>query len=304
MSKYGSVVKNALNESVKGVLLNAVEAVCGPDWYNALGREIFSGYRDYKKAEAALEKGMPLADVLDFVAVMYLLFPYESGENGKSVSKDSPILDRMTEKYALQSWQRGKLSRLRTIRNVAEHAPQEENGSYSMDQLYAGTPERDWLTEIEQTVSYLQPGFSLAKYKLELEKKVADATADRDDVRKPSIFMTETLTARKELRRYDELPFLQAPISQPMVGAAPWAKCDADLKNLPWPSEVAVQEQARQQAQAKKQPLSQRDQVIGALFGDEKTRETVIKAADVLEKSATLGLEKGLGKLLGKFGRK
>lgn len=312
MSKYGSVVKNALNESVKTVLLNAVEAACGPAWYDTLGRPLLSGYSDYHKMEANLEKGLPLADVLDFVAVMYLLFPYEKGENGRTVSKDSPILDRLTEKYALQSWQQRKLSRLRVIRNAAEHAVQEENGNYSLDQLYAGAPERDWLTEAEQTVSFLQPGFSLAKYKQALDRKVAESSAEQKDVRRPSIFMTETQAARKELRRYDELPFLQAPIGQPIIGAAPWAKCGADLEDLPWPSVVVPEDQARQQAQqqaqqriqAKKQPLSQRDQVIGALFGDEKTRETVIKMADAMEKGAGLGLEKGLGKLLGKFGRK
>lgn len=246
MLRYASVVKDALNNAVKPVLVDFIVKCFGKNWYNDIGREILEDFSDFEKNENRIRQGFPAEEVLDTTALLYIMFPYNDGNDS-----DSPggLMSYAAVTMTLEPWQIRKLKHIRFIRNQSSHDMPEPNRTVTPTDLANGVQERAWLKELEEIVGILRPGFSLAKYYSELDRKIAESNTDTHT--QESVFQRVTFSTRPEFSKLTHEDFANAPIQQPIVGAAPWVRYPVDLDKLPWPSEEKTAKQAAAEAAAK-----------------------------------------------------
>lgn len=247
MWEYSEIVIKAINKEVVPLVLNAIGAACGPNWFDTYGKQTLSLSKDWKKRN--IPAGISPLDFIDSTAAFFLLFPYEEDEHGKtrSLPENQGIMGRMIEFYHLEGWQIGKLRRFRIIRNAVVHKKTQNLGELSAEDKTPGGLERRLLTELEASGKILNPGFHLAAYFAELNQELAKAPTPAQPQMQKTRFQTIAEETRRAVRNREYTEFMDAPIGPWLEGPAPWSLGNIDLEHLPWPDvekETTVQKKA------------------------------------------------------------
>lgn len=237
MLLYRSIVISALDDEVEPLLRTLVNQALtsskGTNWYSAYGRSILQCYSDFDKIEAKIQQGIAPIDTLDMTALFFLLNPYTKDSSDTSQSFLG-AMDTVADYYHWDSWQCNKLNRLRLIRNGATHDNCDKNYTPTEEELRGGMQEKKWLDEIEAIIKKLQPSFHLTEYKTRLAEQIRKHSGPA----KANPMAANTAQAeaiRSDVQKIFHFDFCEAPIGAPLSGPAPWASCDAELDELPWP---------------------------------------------------------------------
>ena len=237
MLLYRSIVISALDDEVEPLLRSlvnqALTCIKGQNWYSDYGRSIMNAYSDFDKIEGKIQQGIAPINALDMTALFFLLNPYAKDSTGNT-SSFTGAMDTVADYYHWNSWQCNKLNRIRLIRNGATHDNCDNNYTPTEEELRTGMQEKKWLNEIEAIIKNLQPSFQLTDYKTRLAEQIRKHSgAAKESPLDANTAQVEAI--RSDIQKIYRFDFCQAPIGAPLSGPAPWASCDADLDELPWP---------------------------------------------------------------------
>ncbi len=253
MLLYTDIVSKALNREAlplfKKFVDEALTRAYGTDWYDAFGKDILSNSKDFARISKMIdeEHKKPL-DCMDITALFFLLTPY-------IVENDQPLylegaLPILASYANLDDWQSKRLDRIRMIRNNVSHDKCDADFSANEAALKSGEQEKKWLTEIEEILKFFEPNKSLFEYQKQLSDEVTRELSTKKVQYVTPPHITEAQDIRKELNRIMRLDYCNAPLREPLNGAAPWASATDDLNDLPWPTQAFA---AKREEEAKKQ---------------------------------------------------
>ena len=287
-----SVFTKEIEPLLKEISKPALTSLYGEQWYQVYGKGILEGYKDFQKANNKIEAGIEPLEAMDISALFFLLYPYETrreGDHKQYIQHDGAMVE-IAKYYQWEDWQISRMNRVRTIRNNATH--DECDNEYVPDKAYllAGTQERIWLNDLEDIFKRIRASFNLAEYHTQLHTEIQQKIKEEGSNHRISFFMSDAEDVRNAYCKIHKFDFSEAPIGEPLTGAAPWTSSNADLEDLPWPSTMVTE---KMNTWTEKTGSNYKDDMTVV---DEKIQETVNKAFDQIDK--------GMSKLFGWLGGK
>lgn len=240
---YRTIVMTAMTDEVEPLLKSCVQQALakgiGPDWYEREGRAVMQHYDDFEKIQKRIEQNIAPLDTMDLTALFFLFLPYAKEKNilfdDELVQQVAQYLNMKTDSF------KGKLRRLREIRNNAIHDDCDKNVKPDAVYLQNGTQEKIWLDDIETIMANFQSSFQLTSYKVHLNRLIEQKRNETEAIPVYADQISEAEAIRRECVRIHTLDCFNGPLVSPLSGVAPWAGSRSDLDSLPWPSELNAQ---------------------------------------------------------------
>ncbi len=297
MLLYSHILSAALNEEALPVLrdmfTNAMREEYGPNWYESAVKPVFVYYQDYDKiAPAIAANPSDPAAAFDITALFFLFSPYVDGQALQGFRQV------LVARNNLNEWQDHKLDKIRYIRNSAAHPATLNTDPSEKEAEKNGTVEKEMLDDLEKILKSFRPSASLYDYKSRLQEEVARkasasasgstaaASSGAASVPGPTIYMQQTEAIRPTLMRMHRAEYFEAKLHTPLKEEAPWTVNNADLHDLPWPSEVLAQLRSQQQYQQQNyqsnQNAGRQPYGAGRTNGSDPVTQAVDKVSDFL----------------------
>ena len=251
MLLYVDIVKKALDQEALPILKEAVDTALterfGEEWYAYFARAIMEGYGEFKSVDAFVSGGKgKTIDAFDINAICYLVMPYDK-DLKMYLDGAMPMLE---EKFGLEA-NPERLKRIRTIQNNVSRKKLDVDMPEDEMSAMFGAQEKKWLLDIEKTLKEFKPECSLADYLKQLDEAVSGEVEKNRQKKEAVSKRPDAQEVREAYTGIWQFAFSDAPLGKPILGSAPWANENEELKNLPWPSEAEQRKARKAEAESR-----------------------------------------------------